>query len=300
MNRPKLLKLLLVSAVAAGCASTPRVNVANEETAITTINRQMQQAVASKNLDAVTSLYATDAVLMAPNTPPARGQPAVREWWAQTMNLTNPSVTLTSTKIDVAASGDLAPDVGTYVFTATSPEGPINDRGKYMVKFRKIGSDWKIASDIFNSDLPMQAPAPVAFVVIEPAGDDMTMNAASGMSFQPLEVPGFKSGMQIAAVHGDPMGKGDYTIRLKFPAGYTFPAHYHPNAEHLTVLSGTFQLAMGEKEGGPLRDYSPGDFLYIPPKKPHYGGAKTESVIQLHGIGPFEIKLAQMASSEKQ
>ena len=213
--------------------------------------------------------------------------------------MSNPSLTLTSSKIDIAASGDLATDVGTYTFSGTTDQGPVNDRGKYMVKFRKVGADWKIASDIFNSDLPVQTPAPVAFVVIEPAGDEMTMNAAAGMSFQPLEVPGFKSGMQIAAVHGDPMGKGDYTIRLKFPAGYTFPAHYHPNAEHLTVLSGSFQLAMGEKEGGPLRDYAPGDFLYIPPKKPHYGGAKTETVIQLHGIGPFEIKLSQMASSDR-
>jgi quercetin dioxygenase-like cupin family protein len=160
-----------------------------------------------------------------------------------------------------------------------------------MVQFRKVGTEWKIASDIFNSDLPVPTPPPTV-VVIEPAGDEMTMNAAAGMAFQPLEVPGFKSGVQIAVVHGDTGGKGDYTIRLKFPAGYMFPAHYHPNAEHLTVLSGTFLLAMGEKEGGPLREYQPGDFLYIPPKKPHYGGAKNETVIQLHGIGPFEIKLA--------
>ena len=299
MNRPTLSRLLVVSAVAMGCASTPRVDVANEEAAINAINRQMQQAVASKNLDAVAALYATDAVLMPPNTPPARGQAAVRGWWAETMKMSSPSLTLTSTRIDVAASGDLATDVGTYAFSFTGDQGPVNDRGKYMVKFRKVGTDWKIASDIFNSDLPLQTPAPVAFVVIEPAGDEMTMNAAAGMSFQPLEVPGFKPGMQIAAVHGDPMGKGDYTIRLKFPAGYTFPAHYHPNAEHLTVLSGAFQLGMGEKEGGPLRDYAPGDFLYIPPKKPHYGGAKTETVIQLHGIGPFEIKLSQMASSDR-
>ena len=154
----------------------------------------MQQAVASKNLDAVVALYATDAVLMPPNADAARGQPAVRTWWAQTTSMPNPSLTLTSSKIDIAASGDLATDVGTYAFSGTTDQGPVNDRGKYMVKFRKVGADWKIASDIFNSDLPVQAPAPVAFVVIEPAGDEMTMNAAAGMAFQPLEVPGFKSG----------------------------------------------------------------------------------------------------------
>jgi uncharacterized protein (TIGR02246 family) len=290
---------LLAAAVAAACATTPRVDVASEEAAIRARSRQLVQAVASKNADAAAAVYATDATLMAPNRPAVTGQAAIRGFWAETVAMPNVALTITPTDIDIARSGDLATEAGTYTFAFTSDQGPINDRGKYVVEYRKVGTEWRIENDIFNSDVPMPAPAPVAFVVIEPAGDEMTMNAAAGMSFQPLDVPGFKSGMQLAVLHGDPAGKGDYTIRLKFPAGYTFPAHFHPNAEHLTVLSGTFQLAMGEKVGGMMREYQPGDFLYIPPRKPHYGGAKGETVIQLHGIGPFEIKLANVASSER-
>ncbi|HJU67504.1 MAG TPA: SgcJ/EcaC family oxidoreductase [Gemmatimonadaceae bacterium] len=285
---------LLIAVAAVACATTPRVNVASEEAAIRAINRQMEQAVASRNADAIARLYTTDAVFMVPNMPVARGQAAIREAWTGLLPA-NASLSLSPMKIDVASSGELATDVGTYTFTFAGDQGrPMTDRGKYMVQFRKVGTEWKIAHDIFNSDLPVQAPepAPVTVVVLEPTGDEMTMNTAAGMTFQPLEVPGFKSGMQLAVLHGDPAGKGDYTIRLKFPAGYRFPAHFHPNAEHLTVLSGTFLLAMGEKEGGALREYQPGDFLYVPPRKPHYGGAKGETVIQLHGIGPFEIKLA--------
>ena len=284
---------LLAAVLAAACATTSRVDVASEEAAIRAVNRRMEQAVASRNADAIAQLYATDAVFMIPNAPAARGQAGIRSAWAEFLT-PNVSLSLSPTRIDVASSGELATDVGTYTFSFTGDQGPVTDRGKYKLQFRKVGTEWKIAHDIFNSDLPPQAPAaaPVTLVVLEPSGDDMTMNAAAGLTFQPLEVPGFKSGMQLAVLHGDPAGKGDYTIRLKFPAGYTFPAHYHPNAEHLTVLSGTFLLSMGEKEGGPLREYQPGDFLYIPSKKPHYGGAKGETVIQLHGIGPFDIKLA--------
>jgi uncharacterized protein (TIGR02246 family) len=290
---------LLAAAVAAACATTPRVDVANEESAIRAVNRQFEQAVASKNADAVANLYSTDALVMAPNMPAVRGREAIRSFWTE-MVKSSPTVSLTSTDIDVSGTGDLATDVGTYTFSFTGDQGAVTERGKYITKLAKTGAEWKITHDIFNSDQPAPAPQPVALVILEPAGDEMTMNTAAGMTFQPLEVPGFKSGMQIAVIHGDPNGKGDYTIRLKFPAGYTFPAHYHPNSEHLTVLSGTFQLAMGEKEGGMVRDYAPGDFLYIPAQKPHYGGAKTESVIQLHGIGPFEIKLVSVATTEKQ
>jgi anti-sigma factor ChrR (cupin superfamily) len=38
-----------------------------------------------------------------------------------------------------------------------------------------------------------------------------------------------------------------YTIRLKFPANYEIPAHWHPVVERVTVLSGTFHMGVGDK-----------------------------------------------------
>ena len=114
------------------------------------------------------------------------------------------------------------------------------------------------------------------------------------VTFEPIEVPGFKSGMKIAAIHGDPNAEsGTYVLRLQFPAGYTFPAHWHPNTENVTVLSGELQLGMGNQEdASKLMSYRPGTFLYIPPKMAHFGGAKGVTVIQLHGEAPFKIELA--------
>ena len=58
--------------------------------------------------------------------------------------------------------------------------------------------------------------------------------------------PGFPTGMKIAVIDGDPNAEsGWYVIRLQFPDGYKFPPHFHPQAENLTVLSGTFILGMG-------------------------------------------------------
>ncbi len=111
------------------------------------------------------------------------------------------------------------------------------------------------------------------------------------IEFNPIEVPGFDSGMQIAAIHGDPAAAGGaYVIRLSFPDGYRFPPHFHPMAENVTVLSGTFLLAMGEEaDESELDTYRPGDYLFIDAEHPHFGGARGETVIQLHGTGPFDI-----------
>ena len=123
---------------------------------------------------------------------------------------------------------------------------------------------------------------------------------AEKITFAPIEVPGFKPGLTIAVVHGDPNAtSGMYVIRLQFPSGYTFPAHWHPNAENLTVLSGEFQLGMGEKEdASKVVSYKPGTFMYVPGKMPHFGGAKGLTVVQLHGQAPFKIELVNKGGAK--
>lgn len=124
---------------------------------------------------------------------------------------------------------------------------------------------------------------------------DMYDVDAEGLTWNDIEVPGFLPGMQIAAISGDPsVADEPYTIRLLFPDGYVFPPHWHPRAENVTVLEGTFLLAMGETfDGDELKSYAPGDYLYIAAENPHFGGAKGRTVIQLHGIGPFDILVVE-------
>lgn len=127
-------------------------------------------------------------------------------------------------------------------------------------------------------------------------GHDMAaMHAveAAALTWVDLESPGFDAGMKLAVIHGDPGVAGDYTLRLAFPAGYRFPAHWHPMAENLTVLSGTLLLGMGDTvDEAKLKAYRPGDYLHIAAKHPHFGGAREATVIQLHGTGPFTIELS--------
>lgn len=123
--------------------------------------------------------------------------------------------------------------------------------------------------------------------------------AANSLTWVDRNVPGFAPGMQMAVVHGDPAQAAPYTFRLRFPDGYRFPPHWHPTAENLTVLSGTFLLAMGERaDEGQLQSYGPGDYLHMPPRMPHYGGARGETIIQLHGTGPFSIQLVTPVAME--
>jgi quercetin dioxygenase-like cupin family protein len=126
------------------------------------------------------------------------------------------------------------------------------------------------------------------------AHDSMVATRAASVKWAPANVPGFAPGMEIGVVAGDPTQAGPYTLRLRFPSGYAFPPHFHPVDENLTVLSGRFFLAMGEKsQRRALKEYAPGDYLLLPATMPHYGRVVGRTVVQLHGTGPFEIKLVE-------
>jgi quercetin dioxygenase-like cupin family protein len=102
--------------------------------------------------------------------------------------------------------------------------------------------------------------------------------------------PALPPGAQAAVVAGDPGKDGPYVVRLKVPNGYTVAPHTHPTDENVTVLSGTFHIAMGDnldkKKGETVKS---GGFFTAAKGMQHYAWASSAAVIQIHGMGPFAI-----------
>lgn len=135
--------------------------------------------------------------------------------------------------------------------------------------------------------------APVAGQDQDRESSAFALTRSAELEWSPMTPKGFDEGMELAVVRGDPSQADEpYVIRLRFPDGYRFPPHWHPVPENVTVLKGTFRLGMGERaDESRIQRYEPGDYLFIPAGHPHFGGAKGQTVIQLHGPGPFEIVL---------
>jgi uncharacterized RmlC-like cupin family protein len=97
-------------------------------------------------------------------------------------------------------------------------------------------------------------------------------------------------GAQLAVITGDPGKVGSYVIRVKVPAGYQIPAHWHSTAENLTVLSGTVNVGMGAKlDKRTSTSLEVGSFTYLPPKMDHFLWTSAPAVFQIHAEGPFDI-----------
>lgn len=106
-----------------------------------------------------------------------------------------------------------------------------------------------------------------------------------------------RPGAEIAVVSGDPDKAGAlFVLRLRYKGDARIPPHWHPTEEHITVLSGTFLVGMGEKaDESAAAVLAAGAYAAIPAKMAHYAWAKGDTVVQVHGIGPFVINYVNPA-----
>lgn len=102
--------------------------------------------------------------------------------------------------------------------------------------------------------------------------------------------PVFEKGMGFAVLAGDPGKEGLFVVRLKLPAGYKIAPHFHPTDEHVTVLSGTFALGMGDKlDKAAAKQLTAGGYALLPAQMHHYAIAISDATVQVHGMGPFSL-----------
>ena len=91
-------------------------------------------------------------------------------------------------------------------------------------------------------------------------------------------------------LEGNPAEKGPVTLRLKFPANYNIPPHWHSMTERLTVLSGAFHVGMGDKlDRQASQTLEPGGFVSLPAHMHHFAWTSTPTVVQINLEGPFDI-----------
>lgn len=113
--------------------------------------------------------------------------------------------------------------------------------------------------------------------------------------------PSLPAGARLAVLNGDPTKAGLFTMRLEFPAGFKIPPHTHPVTEHVTVISGSFNMGHGAKfDEAAAHEMPAGSFSLMPAGMQHFGWTKAGCVVQVHGMGPFEIKYVNPADDPRQ
>ena len=103
---------------------------------------------------ACADFYTDDAKILPPNMEMVNGKQAIKAFWESAKAMGVRSMNLET--VEVGIDGDLAYERGISTVTI-QPEGAqaSTRRGKYIVILkRQTDGEWKLAVDIWNTDLP--------------------------------------------------------------------------------------------------------------------------------------------------
>jgi hypothetical protein len=115
-----------------------------------------------------------------------------------------------------------------------------------------------------------------------------------------VDVPSLPPGAKLAVIEGKMSEAQPFTVRLSFPPNYKIPAHWHPAVERVTVLSGTFHMGTGDKlDEAKTMPLTAGSIAIMQPKTNHFAWTKEETVVQLHGTGPWGITYVNEADDPR-
>ena len=148
-----------------------------------------------------------------------------------------------------------------------------------MVLFMAFSSTWLFAEETQSPNMRLYPPTSIEW---KPG---------------PAAIP---AGAKMAVLEGDPTKEGMFVVRFQFPAGYHIAAHTHPKTERVTVISGALYLATGESlDRNSAKELPTGSFGYWPAGMKHAAWSEGETVIQLHGIGPWQINYVNPADDPR-
>jgi quercetin dioxygenase-like cupin family protein len=113
-------------------------------------------------------------------------------------------------------------------------------------------------------------------------------------------IPSLPPGAQSAVVAGDPTKPGPFTMRVRLPARYRVPPHTHPADEHVTILSGTLHMGLGERFDTTKGKALPaGSFSVMPVGTNHFAWTVGAVTLQVHGMGPWGITYVNPADDPR-
>jgi uncharacterized protein (TIGR02246 family) len=171
-HRGTIITGALITLTMAGCLqeddddAAAQVDVTAEEQAVRNQSAAWLQAVTARDAAASAAMFAPDGAYFVGNQQPLVGPPAIQAHMQQQLTQYPASrLTWTTEQVHVAASGDLAYEVGTYQWTSDPARAQMEDTGKFVTVWRKIDGAWKAVVDIGTSTQPdsaaMTGPAPV-------------------------------------------------------------------------------------------------------------------------------------------
>lgn len=153
IDRIFLALVLMMAAVSVSLGQTKgnKASGSNVRNEIEAASKGFAETLGKGDAAKIADMYAEGARVMPPNGPVVQERQRIQEFW---QGFINSGAKLSLSTSDVEAQGNVAIEVGTYEMI--SPDNK-RDTGKFVVVWRRHTKGWKLAVDIWNSDMPVSS-----------------------------------------------------------------------------------------------------------------------------------------------
>lgn len=142
---------------------------------------------------------------------------------------------------------------------------------------------------IAAASLPFTVPLASKMADVPYTGEGHLMLNADDLEW--TDIASMAPPAQMAIIEGNLSEKEAFIFRLRLPAGYEILPHIHPAYERVTVLSGTLHFGHGEElDCEKTHELRQGGVAIMAPGEPMFGYTSEDTIIQLHGTGPWGIE----------
>jgi uncharacterized protein (TIGR02246 family) len=131
------------------CLCLPVSAMGQDRATIQNLNDQFAKAFNTGDIAAVAAHYTEDAVVLPPGAEMVMGRDAILTFWK---SAAEQIADIKLTAVDIKPLGDnAAREIGTFSLRTKGAQ-PHQVTGKYVVVWEKVGADWKLAADIWNTN----------------------------------------------------------------------------------------------------------------------------------------------------
>ncbi len=117
-------------------------------------NAGFRELVKKADAAGLADMYTEDGCLLPSNSDFVRGRKAIKEFWGTVIKSMHVKDVELNT-LDVLGTGDIATEMGGYVMKVQPPGSKVvEDKGKYVVLWKKTPKGWRLQWDVWNTSLP--------------------------------------------------------------------------------------------------------------------------------------------------
>jgi uncharacterized protein (TIGR02246 family) len=136
-----------------GTLVSPSSSGADEADAIREARARSNRAIAARDLEALTALFAEQVVVVTSRSARSQGREAERAAFAaEFRNKPDVSYVREPDQIDVFAPWEMGAERGRWRGQWSEPDGRVEIGGSYFAKWRKVEGRWLIEAEVFVPD----------------------------------------------------------------------------------------------------------------------------------------------------